>query len=82
MAELKVYTREVPPCPKCNQAKMYLMSKKVDYTAIIIGKDITLEAFGEKFPGITEIPYATLDDTKLGGLQEIQSHVMMGSMSL
>lgn len=50
-----VYTKD--DCPACVQLKTKLTSEGVDFVEVHLGKDITIEAFKEKFPTVRSVPY-------------------------
>ena len=50
-----VYTKD--NCPACVQLKAKLTSEGVDFVEVHLGKDMSIEAFKEKFPLIRSVPY-------------------------
>jgi glutaredoxin len=50
-----VYTKN--NCPACVQLKTKLASDGVDFVEVHLGKDITVEAFKEKFPTVRSVPH-------------------------
>jgi glutaredoxin len=50
-----VYTKD--NCPACVQLKTKLTSEGVDFVEVHLGKDITIEAFKDKFPTVRSVPH-------------------------
>lgn len=50
-----VYTKD--NCPACVSLKMRLQKEGESFTEVNIGKDITREAFMEKFPMVRQVPH-------------------------
>ena len=50
-----VYTKD--NCPACVQLKAKLTLEGVDFVEVHLGKDITIEAFKEKFPTVRSVPH-------------------------
>jgi len=44
-------------CPACDTLKAKLKSEGVEYVEILLGKDMSIEAFKEKFPLVRSVPY-------------------------
>jgi len=50
-----VYTKD--NCPACVQLKTKLASDGVDFVEVNLGRDMTIEAFKEKFPTVRSVPH-------------------------
>jgi glutaredoxin len=50
-----IYT--TPNCPGCKQLKAKWTSEGKEYLEVVIGSDISREAFFEKYPGVRTVPY-------------------------
>lgn len=50
-----VYTKD--NCPACVQLKTKLTSEGVDFVEVHLGKDMTIEAFKDKFPTVRSVPH-------------------------
>lgn len=50
-----VYTK--PNCPACVQLKARLVSEGTSFVEVHLGKDMTIEAFKEKFPTVRSVPH-------------------------
>lgn len=50
-----VYTKD--NCPACVALKARLSKENESFTEVNIGKDITREAFMEKFPMVRQVPH-------------------------
>lgn len=50
-----VYTKD--NCLACVQLKTKLTSEGVDFVEVHLGKDMTIEAFKEKFPTVRSVPH-------------------------
>jgi len=44
-------------CPACDTLKAKLKAEGVDYEEILLGRDMSIEAFKEKFPNVRSVPY-------------------------
>ena len=53
-----VYTKD--NCPACVQLKAKLTAEGIDFVEVHLGKDMSIEAFKEKFPKVRSVPYAVL----------------------
>ena len=56
-------------CPACLQAKKFFLENKIDYEYILVGKDISIEDFKEKF-NIQAIPVITIDEKVYYGFSQ------------
>ena len=52
---LVVYTKD--NCPACVLLKARLVSEGTSFVEVHLGKDITIEAFKEKFPNVRSVPH-------------------------
>jgi glutaredoxin len=50
-----VYTKD--NCPACVQLKARLVSEGTSFVEVHLGKDMTIEAFKEKFPTVRSVPH-------------------------
>lgn len=64
-----VYSKE--NCPFCVKAKTLLTIKKIDFTEIEIGKDMTREDFVSLFPDQKTVPLIFIDEQRVGGFDEL-----------
>jgi len=74
--KIMMYTRNDPPCPYCEGAKLICSVNGYDYEQNIIGEDIMMEDFMEMYPGQRTVPliFVTEDGftQKIGGYQEFK----------
>jgi glutaredoxin len=54
---MKTIVYSKPNCPGCDTLKAKLKAEGVDYVEIVLGKDISIEAFKEKFPTVRSVPF-------------------------
>lgn len=54
---MKTVVYSKPNCPGCDTLKAKLKAEGVDYVEISLGKDMSIEAFKEKFPLVRSVPY-------------------------
>lgn len=54
-----VYTKD--NCPACVQLKARLTKEGTEFTEVKIGRDITVEAFKEKFPNVRMVPHVVTE---------------------
>jgi glutaredoxin len=52
---LIVYSK--PNCPGCVTLKDKLKAEGTAFTEVVIGKDITVQEFIERFPDVRSVPY-------------------------
>jgi glutaredoxin len=64
-----VYTKD--NCPHCVKAKTLLQVRGLEYSEVVIGKDITREEFMEAFPNARTVPQIIFDDKNIGGYEEL-----------
>ena len=54
----------------------------VEYTALLVGKDISQQEFKTKYPNAVGFPYTIIDDKIIGGIIEtVKLFVDMGLVS-
>ena len=54
---MKTIVYSKPNCPGCVTLKNKLKAEGVEFVEIELGKDISIEAFKEKFPLVRSVPY-------------------------
>jgi glutaredoxin 3 len=64
-----VYTKD--NCPHCVKAKTLLQVRGLEYSEVVIGKDITREEFMEAFPNARTVPQIIFDNKNIGGYEEL-----------
>jgi glutaredoxin len=57
-------------CSYCTTIKELMDRANVEYTAILVGKDMLLEEFRNLYPKAAGFPYCIIDDVPVGGLME------------
>lgn len=67
--EILVY--KTPGCGHCVKIDELMKRAKLEYTSVVVGKDITREEFIQKYPQATGYPYTIIDDQPVGGLVEV-----------
>ena len=70
---LVVYSKD--NCSKCDQAKMLLQVKGVEYDVKMFGEDYTRDEAVKISGGKLDMPIITLDGEYLGGLNELRAYV-------
>ena len=75
--KITIYTREDPPCPYCEGAKLVCSTKGYDFNTIVIGRDIQKEEFLEMYPGQRTVPLVMVTEDgfteKIGGYAEFKT---------
>lgn len=66
--QITIYTTS--GCIYCEKIKELMRRADVEYTAILVGKDITRKEFKIKYPFVSGFPYVIIDDEPVGGLVE------------
>lgn len=67
-----VYSKK--QCPFCDQAKMLLSLKNIEYTEVVIGEDMTREDFMSMFPEQRTVPLIIMDGVKYGGFDKLREY--------
>ena len=70
---VELYTRD--GCMFCDQAKLYLNKKQIEYHEYKIGIDVTRDSVIETFPGVKKLPIITIDGAHIGGYQQLVEQV-------
>jgi glutaredoxin len=66
--EIVVYTN--PGCSHCTTVKQLFKRAQVQYTEVVMDRDISFALFKEQFPFATGYPYIVIDGKTIGGLVE------------
>jgi glutaredoxin len=66
--EITIYT--TIGCIYCEKIKELMKRTNLEYTNILIGRDITRKDFKIKYPFASGFPYVIIDDKEIGGLVE------------
>ena len=62
-------------CPYCEQAKMLLKTKGIEFEEKKIGYGFTKEDLLEAVPTARTVPQIFLDGNLIGGFQELKTHL-------
>ena len=68
MIEAIIYSKN--NCLNCQKAKNKLL--KFNPKILILGKDISREDFVKKFPGAKQVPQIIINQSHIGGYQELK----------
>jgi len=68
-----VYTKDM--CPYCEQAKLLLRSRGIEYEERNVSRNWTREQLLEAVPGARTVPQIFLDDQLIGGFTELRQHL-------
>ena len=68
-----VYTKDM--CPYCEQAKLLLRSRGIEYEERNVSRDWTREQLLEAVPGARTVPQIFLDGQLIGGFTELRQHL-------
>lgn len=71
--KIDLYTKD--NCPFCDRAKLLLNARKMEYTAMKIGEEISREDFVEKFPDVRSAPLVVIDDEVIGGFVDLMNYL-------
>jgi glutaredoxin 3 len=67
-----VYSKSA--CPQCDQAKMLLKTKSIDFKEVKIDDEAERLAFFEKCgPSVRQMPQIFINDQRVGGLAGLQA---------
>lgn len=70
---ITIYSK--PSCSQCDQAKMLLNMKSIEFTVKMLNIDYTLEELKELVPTARAFPIIFKDDVYLGSLNELKQYV-------
>ena len=62
-------------CPYCEQAKLLLRSRGIEYEERNVSRDWTREQLLEAVPGARTVPQIFLDGQLIGGFTELRQHL-------
>jgi glutaredoxin-related protein len=62
-------------CPFCDQAKNLLKMKGIEFEERNVTKDWTKEQLLEAVPGARTVPQIFLDETLIGGFDQLKKHL-------
>lgn len=65
-----IYTKN--ECNYCTMAKSLLNERRVPYTEVVIGEDITREVFKTAYPSVKTVPFIKYGSTIVGGYKELK----------
>ena len=66
--EVVAYTN--PGCSHCTTLKKLFKRAEVEYTEVVIDRDISFDLFRQKYPTVGGYPYVEIDGKPIGGLVE------------
>ncbi len=67
---MKIEAYTLSGCNHCTSLKELFRRANVDYTEIIVTKDVTIEQFKEWYPDVVYFPFVVIDGVKVGTLVE------------
>jgi len=67
--KIDVYTKT--SCAACLFTKNYLEKQGMNFTELIVDKDITVEEVRNKFPQASTVPIIVIDEEYIGGYTEL-----------
>lgn len=73
MRDFVIYTKS--NCAHCVNAKKLMEVKGYDYSEIVIGEDITMEEFKERYPDVRTVPLIFSKDGRVGGFSDLKIHI-------
>jgi glutaredoxin len=83
---VELYTRKSPPCAFCQNAKVLLKSKDIEYSEYVVGEDLDVDRLKEAFPDQKTLPVVVIDNKLIGGFQELRQFLdnqnTLGDLSL
>jgi glutaredoxin 3 len=67
---MKIQAYTLPTCNYCVTLKELFRRASVEYTEIMVKKDITTEEFSKLYPNVGVFPFIVVDNEPIGGLVE------------
>ncbi len=71
---LKIYSKD--NCPQCTMAMNMIKAKGLDFTVLKLGTDYTKEQLLALAPNARTVPQVFDGETLIGGLPELQRHLV------
>jgi glutaredoxin len=72
--KLNIVVYSKPACPQCDQAKMLLKSRALDFEEIRIDDEAARLAFYEKCgPSVRQMPQVFINEQRVGGVAGLQA---------
>ena len=66
-----VYTKQ--HCPNCDIVKAIFEANGVEFSSVLIGQDMEMDSFKEKFPSVRAVPFITTNTGDVvGGIQDVR----------
>ena len=78
MKKVTIYSTRI--CPYCVRAKNYFSKKNIEYTEIMIDKDITSMREMMEKTGRKSVPQIFIGDYHVGGFDDLIEHDMDGKI--
>ena len=73
MNHVMIYTKN--RCSYCNNAKLLLSSKGIQYNELKLNEDFTREQLLELFPSVKTFPVIVVDGFNIGGFQQLKEMI-------
>lgn len=73
MTSIKLYSKQ--NCTQCDQAKVLLQMKNVDFKKLQLDQDFSLEDIKTLAPTARTFPVIFVDDNLVGGLNELKEYL-------
>lgn len=70
---ITIYSK--PGCGDCIKAKNLMDSKQITYNEVMIGRDILLEQFTQRYPAVRSVPYITNNNEEIGNYAKLVEYV-------
>lgn len=58
-------------CVHCSHLKELFKRADVQYTELVVRKDIVVEEFSKQYPNINSFPFVVIDGEVIGGLVDV-----------
>ncbi len=69
-----IYSKDF--CPYCEDAKILLKAKNIEYTEYVVGVDISRDDFLKKIPNAKTVPQIYLDEEYIGGYDNLSARFL------
>lgn len=57
-------------CSHCVSLKELFRRSGVEYSELVVKRDVSIQEFHNQYPGINSFPYVVIDEAPIGGLVE------------
>lgn len=65
---MEIIIYKISGCTYCVKAEELMQRANLEYSSVMVGKDITQDELKQKYPNVISFPLIVIDDQIIGGL--------------